>query len=379
MDNTKPRVNDFFCGAGGVCVGFRNAGYNVIWACDFDKYAVQTYKHNLGDHVVQADITLLNWNEIPTAEVWAFGFPCQDLSLAGVRDGLKLKCKDCETEFSVDPATYDENICCPKCGCKNNKAANRSGLFFEMMRLLDETKEQAPERMPQALFIENVKGLKDYIPVLEAELAKRGYEAHVTMYNSKYWDVPQSRERYYIVGTAATVKGFDFPEEQHEHIPKLSTALDKDVDEKYFISDEKAQTIIQQALERLEKLGTVHATITPDRVERRQNGRRAKGDEEEMFTLTAQDLHGVIICEGQGDEPVIIQTARGKNDGGIHTVAPTLTSNAYQENNFVCESVEQAEKAICEETGLLSPDGCGKTLRCGGVAALPRNTTINTF
>ncbi len=81
------RVNDFFCGAGGVGIGFQKAGFDVIWACDFDKYAVETYRKNVSSHVIQADVKELTHADIPCAEVWAFGFPCQDLSVAGVRKG----------------------------------------------------------------------------------------------------------------------------------------------------------------------------------------------------------------------------------------------------------------------------------------------------
>lgn len=161
---------------------------------------------------------------------------------------------------------------------------------------------------------------------MEQEFEKRGYNAHIQLYNSKYWGVPQSRERYFMVGTRNTVTDFQFPEEQHEYVPKLSSVLEISVDEKYYIADEKAQTIIKQALEKLDSLGKVHATLTPDRENKRQNGPRAKEDETEMFTLTAQDIHGVIVDE----EELAI------------------------------------EKAICEETGLLNPDGVGKTLRVGG-------------
>lgn len=61
----KLKVNDFFCGAGGVGLGFMGAGYDVIWACDFDKYAVDTYRKNVGDHVIQADIKKLSRADIP--------------------------------------------------------------------------------------------------------------------------------------------------------------------------------------------------------------------------------------------------------------------------------------------------------------------------
>lgn len=84
------RINDFFCGCGGMGVAFQNAGYEVVGAWDFDKYAVQTYRENVGNHVKQQDIKQLHWNEVPQAEVWAFGFPCQDLSNAGKGAGLKL-------------------------------------------------------------------------------------------------------------------------------------------------------------------------------------------------------------------------------------------------------------------------------------------------
>lgn len=257
-------VNDFFCGAGGMGLGFMGAGYEVIWACDFDKYAVETYRRNVGEHVIQADIRKLSGADIPHADVWAFGFPCQDLSVAGKQKGFRFVCKDCGMEWGYDSEEHTDGIKCPECGGGNYQAASRSGMFFEMMRLLDETAGEAPERLPRALLAENVKGLKPYIPVLEAELKKRGYTAHIQLYNSKYWGVPQNRERYFIVGMREGLAGFMFPEEQHETVPKLSTILEKNVEEKYYISDEKAQTIIAQALEKLETLGKVHAVLTPD-------------------------------------------------------------------------------------------------------------------
>ena len=288
-------VNDFFCGCGGMGLGFQGAGYKISGAWDFDRYAVATYKHNVGDHVKQADITEMTWRDVPRADVWAFGFPCQDLSIAGKQAGLL--------------------------------EGTRSRLFFEIMRLLDETAENAPDNLPLALVAENVKQLKPYIPILEEEYEKRRYTAHIKLFNSKYYGVAQSRERYFIVGTRNDLGGsFAFTNEQTDNVPHLSEFLDrKPVSEKYYVRDERARTIIGQALDRLERLGRCHATLTPGRTNKRQNGRRAKDDEEEMFTLTAQDLHGVII-----------QTPRGYNKGNVHDVAPAITSNAYEQNNFLC-------------------------------------------
>ena len=183
------------------------------------------------------------------------------------------------------------------------------------------------------LVAENVKGLTPYIPVLTAELKQRGYIAHVKLYNSKFWNVAQNRERYYIAATRDDLPDvLQMPEqnEDPEKVPKLSLFLDDNVPERFYIPNEKAQKIIEQALKRLEALGKVHATITPDRIEKRQNGRRAKDDEDPMFTLTAQDLHGVIIQTEEDDENGVIVSE------------------------------------ICTETGLLDPNGCGKTLRVGG-------------
>ena len=342
MQRITLKVNDFFCGCGGLGQAFKNAGFEIVGAWDFDKYAVQSYKRNIGDHVTQADIKELTYKDIPKADVWTFGFPCQDLSVAGKQRGLVLKCQDCETEIEINPEEYTGEIICPNCGGSNTKSESRSGCFFEIMRLLDETAEHNPEAMPAVILAENVRAVKPYLPVLEVEYKKRGYTAQAEMFNSKFWGVPQNRERYAIVGTRDILNlSFVFPVEQHEFVPKLSDFLEDNVDEKYYLPDEKAKTIISQALEKLEELGKCHACITPDRINKRQNGPRAKAEDEPMFTLTAQDLHGVIVLEeGETEE--------------------TITT------------------AICEETGLLDPNGCGKTLRVGGGELLNQETQLPT-
>lgn len=330
----KLKVNDFFCGCGGLGLAFQEAGYEIVGAWDFDKFAVETYRENVGDHVQKADIKELHQADIPQADVWAYGFPCQDVSLAGKQKGMILKCQDCGEVVEINPEEYTGENTCPKCGGKDLRADSRSGCFFEIMRLLEETERE--EAMPAVIIAENVRGLKPYLPVLCMEYERHGYTAHIQMFNSKYWGVPQNRERYAVIGTRNKLGlSFKFPEEQHEFVPKLSDFLEKDVPEKYYLPDEKAQTIIQQALQKLEKLGKCHACITPDRINKRQNGPRAKAEEEPMFTLTAQDLHGVIVLEeGQTEEDIIT--------------------------------------GISEETGLLNPDKCGKTLRVGGGGSLSK-------
>lgn len=138
-------LNDFFCGCGGLGLGFQNAGFKIVGAWDFDKYAVATYRENVGDHVVQADIQKMHIEDVPKADVWAFGFPCQDLSVAGKQAGIKLECADCGTVWEVSAETYSEENLCPGCGGTNHRAATRSGMFFEIMRLLAEARERAGE------------------------------------------------------------------------------------------------------------------------------------------------------------------------------------------------------------------------------------------
>lgn len=226
---------------------------------------------------------------------------------------MLLKCGGCSEEIEINPEEYSNKATCPVCGGDNFRAASRSGMFFEMMRLLEETERNTPENMPTVIIAENVRGLKSYLPVLRIEYELHGYKAHVEMFNSKYWGVPQNRERYAVVGTRECLNvQFAFPKEQHQFVPKLSDFVEEHVDEKYYLPDEKAQTIIAQALEKLEAMGKCHACITPDRINKRQNGPRAKADEEPKFTLTAQDIQGVIILEDEETEQSIIAAIAGE-------------------------------------------------------------------
>lgn len=337
-------VNDFFCGCGGLGLGLQKAGFKILKAWDFDRFAVQTYRENIGDHVEQADIKELHIEDIPKATAWAFGFPCQDLSVAGKQAGIKLECTDCGEVWEVDSKHYTGENACPKCGGGNYRAATRSGMFFEIMRLLQEAAEREPDKLPKILIAENVKALGPYLPVLAAEYSRAGYKSYYQLFNSKWWGVPQNRERFIVVGIRDTLEGaYRYPAEQHEWIPKLSSVLEKDVPESFYIDDDKARKIIDQALQRLAKMGNVHATITPDRISKRQNGRRAKEDEEEMFTLTAQDLHGVIQRQRKELVPPPI-TEVCVNDRGftekepqVSSVAPTLRAENHGNHPKIIE------------------------------------------
>lgn len=267
-------VNDFFCGAGGMGLGFKQAGFTINASWDFNPHAVKSYKENVEEHVLQSNILDMTEEDVPDADVWAFGFPCQDVSVAGKGKGIV-------------------------------KGETRSGLFYEIMRLLQEKGDNG-KPLPQIIVAENVEAVRHSLPLIEAEYNKVGYRMYYEKYNSMHHGLAQSRERYFIVGVHRSIEHhFIFKEEDTSLIPLLSSILEKeeDVPLKLFSSEENAALIVEQAKSRVDITG-VHACITPGRVNKRQNGRRAKPAEEPMYTLTTQDLHGVIIV---GEDKTVVR------------------------------------------------------------------------
>lgn len=161
-----------FCGIGGFRLGFEKASkkYKTVWANDIDKYACQVYRKNFGSkELVEGDITKIGPNTIPNFDILTAGFPCQSFSLAGKREGFR-------------------DI--------------RGTMFFEVVRI-------AGVKRPKMLLLENVKGLlsadKGYCfwRILEV-LSELGYDVEYQILNSKYFGVPQNRERVFIIGYLRT-------------------------------------------------------------------------------------------------------------------------------------------------------------------------------
>lgn len=203
-------VYDFFCGAGGMGLGFKQAGFEIVGAWDINKFAIKSYRENIGEYAQVKDIREMTWLDlVPWAIVWTFGFPCQDLSIANT-EGKGLE-------------------------------GERSGLFFEVMRLLDEVTEHTPLARPYVLLAENVLGLKPYLPVLEQEYKKRGYVMKYTILDSQNFGVPQHRERYFVVGIREDLNHnlFTFPPNDGHNEMKIGDILqpEEEVDPKYYLSD----------------------------------------------------------------------------------------------------------------------------------------------
>lgn len=204
------KMNDFFCGAGGMGLGFQQAGIDVVKAWDFNAGAVERYRRNVGDHVEQADIRNMTWRDVPAARIWTMGFPCQDLSRNGSMKGL------------ID--------------------GDRSKMFFEVMRLLDETFANSYWDMPDIIVAENVLDLRPYLPILEEEYNKRGYKMYYRLMNTKFWGVPQNRKRYFVVGVREDIEAeFEFPEEGTDITVPLAAILEpeENIDPALYVDFEK--------------------------------------------------------------------------------------------------------------------------------------------
>lgn len=204
------KVVSLFAGIGGLDLGFEYAGFDVIWANDFDKYAVQTYKANVGNQIVLGDI-YDHIDNIPNHDILIGGFPCQPFSTLGSLKG------------------FDDE---------------RGTLFFLI-------KEIVKKNNPKIVVLENVKNLMNHdkgetFKRMCKELDGVGYEVKYDVLNSLNFGVPQRRNRVYIVAMKKdSFNSFDlkFPKGTE---PTLTAQdlLDKEVDIKYFISNRMIDTIL---------------------------------------------------------------------------------------------------------------------------------------
>lgn len=200
------RCASFFAGVGGIDFGFEQTGYfEVVYANEVDPYPTKTYEKNFNLKVDCRDIRDVKATEIPDFDVMLAGFPCQAFSIAGHRQGFD-----------------DEK--------------GRGTLFFELVRIIKKKK-------PQIVFLENVKNLVAHdngntFMVILNELKEEGYHVKYAVLNAmEYGNVPQNRERIYIVAfkDVRHFKEFEFP------LPikltsKLTDIIDfnSKLDEKYY-------------------------------------------------------------------------------------------------------------------------------------------------
>lgn len=184
---------DFFAGIGGIRLGLEQAGHKCVGFCEWDKYARTAYKamYNTEGEWENHDVRTVKPFDVPDADLWCFGFPCQDISVAGKQKGLQ--------------------------------EGERSGLFYEIMRLLAGRKK---EDRPRWLLVENVKNLLsigngfDFARLL-IEVGDTGTLSNGKCLTQKISASPRT-------GSACS----------------LSAILETSVDEKYFLSDQQTARIL---------------------------------------------------------------------------------------------------------------------------------------
>jgi len=174
------KVASLFSGCGGLDLGFIQAGFSVVWANDFFKEAVETYKNNIGDHIVYGDITKIPSSEIPDDfDVLLGGFPCQGFSIANTKRSME-----------------DE----------------RNFLYRELLRLID-------DKRPKFFVAENVKGLLSMqkgkvIEMIVNDFKSLGYNVDYRLLKASDYGVPQNRERVVIIGNRLGLDNL-FPKKTH--------------------------------------------------------------------------------------------------------------------------------------------------------------------
>ena len=189
--------------------------YELAGFSEIDKYAVKSYCaiHGVDESMNLGDITKIDEKALPKdIDLITYGFPCQDISLAGKQKGL----------------------------FNNDGTQTRSGLFFEALRIIEATK-------PKIAIAENVKNLtgkkfKEQFELVLKSLEEAGYSNYWKVLNAKDYGIPQNRERVFIISIRKDVdKGYEFPEPFPLQL-RLKDMLEDKVDEKYYLSDEQILT-----------------------------------------------------------------------------------------------------------------------------------------
>jgi DNA (cytosine-5)-methyltransferase 1 len=206
MQNKKIKTIDLFAGIGGVRLAFEKAGFHTVFANDFEPKCANTYDINFSiPKLMIEDIKKIKPKELPNFDLLLGGFPCQPFSVAGKRQGME-----------------DE----------------RGTLFFEIANILE-------ERRPIGFFLENVKNLTGHnfgktFQIILNKLNELGYDVTYAVLNSmEYGNIPQNRERVYIVGflkKTGLIKKFEFPK-QLELKKNINDILEKKVSALYYYNN----------------------------------------------------------------------------------------------------------------------------------------------
>lgn len=218
----KPiRLIELFAGIGSQFAALKRIGADVVsWKmCEIDKYACASFNAVHGTNYEPTDITKIHASDLEIREresyiyIMTYSFPCQDLSLAGNMKGM------------------------------TKGSGTRSGLLWEVERLLDECGENLPqvllmENVPQVIGTKNIEDFKQW----RRKLERLGYSCYVQLLNAKDYGIPQNRNRCFMVSILGEYY-YEFPQKKPLE-RKLKDMLEDDVDEKYYLSDEMVNYFI---------------------------------------------------------------------------------------------------------------------------------------
>jgi len=183
------KIVSLFSGAGGLDLGFMQAGHEIIWANDIYDDAVDTYRYNIGNHIVKGDISEISSAEIPECDLVMGGFPCQGFSIANL---------------------------------KRHTEDSRNNLYKELLRVIR-------DKMPKYFLAENVKGILSLdkgavFSMILKDFFEGGYNVSFKVLNSADYGVPQKRERVIIVGIRKDLPYiFEFPHITHSEFGSEGT------------------------------------------------------------------------------------------------------------------------------------------------------------
>ena len=309
--------------------------WKLVNFCEFDKYAIKSYCaiHGVDESLNLGDITKVDETKLKPFNMICGGSPCQDFSVAGKQKGSVWTCKDCGHEYNPLTVHWSQRDKCPNCE-SGNIEKTRSSLLVEYLRVIRASK-------PNFGMYENVKNIvgKQFrdttFKLFEDELHEYGYNTYWKVLNAKNYGIPQNRERVYLIFIKKDLDNgkLVFPEGFDNGI-RLKDVLEDEVDEKYYISDDKVQRF-------LTNLNT-NTSLLYDPCQVKREGK-----------------------------------SREYND-----YCPTLTSRDYKDPRLVNENVVKQVGNISDCNGnwknpqvgkIYDPDGCSPTLNtCGGGSHEPK-------
>lgn len=313
------KIIELFAGLGSQTQALVNLGvkHEVTAISEIDKYTVQSYTALHGEPNNLGDITKIE--SLPSADLWTYSFPCQDISLAGKQAGIK--------------------------------EGTRSGLLYEVERLLNVANEN--DNLPKYLLLENVKPLvgKKFKPDFDKWLSfleGLGYKNYWQVLNTRDYCIPQNRERVFCVSIRGEHESYRFPEKRELKL-RLKDMLDATVDEKYYLSQASIDSLLRATYNtertRLQDPNGIHRTccsrdhksptVVPSCI---QAGNLAGGKWDKMHDISKRvyDPSGIsptLHCAGGGNtEPKIVDDTYKSREPRVYSeVAPSIRS---EQHNF---------------------------------------------